>query len=55
MDATDTKQVGQTELASLLLIAAFCRRPNDRLFKNGLFFLSQDIHFISMAFINVDC
>lgn len=37
MDATDTKQVGETELASLFLIAAFCRRPNDRLLKMGYF------------------
>jgi hypothetical protein len=41
MDATDTKRVGETELASVSLIAAFCRRPNDRLFKNGLFFQTR--------------
>ncbi len=34
MDATDTKRVGQTTLASIFLTTAFCRRPNDRLCKN---------------------
>lgn len=37
MDATDTKQVGKTKLASVFLTTAFCRRPNDRFVKMGDF------------------